>query len=90
MNINNIQQRQNILNNTVNIGNNNMLMSNNNLMKSSYNINNYLDIFTSSHFDENNDNDNSNKKTLDEFKQLLRKIDEKLDAPLIKNKLENI
>jgi hypothetical protein len=63
---------------------------NNNLLKSNYNINNYLDIFSSSHFDENNDNDNTHKKTLDEFKQLLKKIDEKLEAPIIENKAGNI
>ena len=59
------------------------------MLKSNYNINNYLGLFSNFQtYDE--DNDNNHKKTLDEFKQLLRKIDEKLDAPIIENRTGNI
>ena len=81
-NITNIHQRQNIFNDSVN--------DNNYLLKSNNNINNYLDIFSCSQFDENYDNEYKHKRTLNEFKQLLRKIDERLEAPLIENRAGNI
>ena len=81
-NITNIHQRQNIFNNSI--------YDNNYLLKSNSNINNYLDIFSCPQFDENYDNEYNHKRTLNEFKQLLRKIDERLDAPLIENRAGNI
>ena len=92
LDINNIiQKRQNnILNNTFNLENNNLL-NNTNILKSNYNINNYFGVLSNSqNFEDNNDTDYNNIKTLDEFKQLLRKIDERLDAPLIENRPTNI
>ena len=81
-NLNNIQ-RQNVLNNTVNFGNNNLQYSSN--IKS--NINNYLGMFSSfQNFDDDNGNDFAQKHTLEQFKQLLRKMDEKLEAPIIENR----
>ena len=81
-NITNIHQRQNIFNDSVN--------DNNYFLKSNNNINNYLDIFSFSQFDENYDNEYNHKRTLNEFKKLLRKIDERLEAPLIENRAGNI
>ena len=82
---NRIQQRQNIFNNTLNIDNNQL--NNTNLLKSD--INNYFGML-SSFPNIDDDNDYKNKKTLDEFHQLLRKMDERLEAPIIENRTGNI
>ena len=84
----NIQQRQNVLNNTFNIGNNTQFGTN---LKSNYNINNYLGMFSSfQNIEDDNDNDNNQRHTLDEFKKLLRKIDQKLETPILDNRNTNI
>ena len=52
------------------------------------NINNdfYGILNSGQDIDDNNDNDNRQKKTLDEFKGLLRKMDEKLMEPINDNR----
>ena len=89
-NFNNIQHKHNILNNTCNIDNNiNNIQLSNTILKSNYDINNYLGMFSNFQtYDE--DNDNNHKQTLNEFKKLLRKIDQRLEAPLIENRPGNI
>ena len=79
---NRIQHKQNIINNTLNLENNSQ-SSTTNLLQSNYNINNYLGMFTNSQ-NIDDDNDFNNLKTLDEFKKLLRKMDKRLEAPIIK------
>ena len=48
----------------------------------------YLGLFSDQQFNE--DNDNNHIKTLEEFKKLLRKIDDRLKAPIIENRTGNI
>ena len=53
------------------------------------NINNYLGMFSNYQTYEE-DNNYNHIKALNEFKRLLQKMDEKLDAPLIENSALNI
>ncbi len=72
---------------------NSFLLENNNIdintnLTNNININNdfYGILNSGQDIDENNDNDNRQKKTLDEFKGLLRKMDEKLMEPINDNR----
>ena len=40
--------------------------------------------------EDDNDNDNTQKQTLDDFKQLLGKLNKKLEAPILENRGGNI
>ena len=61
---------------------NNIQPNTTNILQSNYNINNYLGMLTSSQ-NIDDDNDFYNRTVLDEFKKLLRKMDERLKSPII-------
>ena len=65
-NNNNFIQKDNVINKDLNFDNNNFLINNN--------FQNIEDI-------NDNDNDMKQNQTLNDFKQLLRKMDEKLNSP---------
>ena len=60
----------------------NNLVQNENVINNNSNfVNNYYSMYNNiQNIDENNDNDIRQKQTLDDFKQLLRKMDEKLNS----------
>ena len=65
------------LDNNINnlVQNENVINNNSNFVSNYYNMYNNIQ-----NIDENNDNDIRQKQTLDDFKQLLRKMDEKLNS----------
>ena len=61
--------------------NNNNFMKNENIINNSNFGNNYFTMYNNiQNIDDNNDNDMKQKQTLDDFKNLLRKMDEKLNS----------
>ena len=61
--------------------NNNNFMKNENIINNSNFGNNYFTMYNNiQNIDDNNDNDMKQKQTLNDFKNLLRKMDEKLNS----------